>query len=297
MKNENYKKDVSKDVSKDVIKYSQSDYPLLAILMEKNKHEEKDVLPMYKSKCKNPLIHWIDSGEIIENYLQIFKTDFSNLKDKKKKAIEHLMEIENTLWNGERNLCPACGRIIRPSSNVDKPSVRKMGGVIQFLKEGAYKLKKNFSKKDFYDFLRKGFAYGDSTKMLFVDKKSFKYLSKLLKVKFPIKSCAPYYFNSGNTFNYISLWGDVNVIKASSLKSTICLLDMNDVCYCYLNNRNTFIRTNLQKLAFQDVDCKNDKEYRKIQRMRKELKPHHFYATECGLKLFQPDNHLLGIIK
>lgn len=300
------------NVSKKIIRYSPSDYPLLSILRVKMEHENKSSYP--QSECSNPKFGWYYDDSLVENYLQIFRTDFSDpdvipinpnmsssaTLDIKKNAIEHLKKIENAFWNGKRKLCSACGQLIRPSCDIDKPSVRKTGGVIQFLKENknTFKLKEKFSKKEFNDFLRKGFTYGDDSKMLFVDERSFEYLSKMYKGKLEKRSpLVPFLFDYSSFETLVSIHGKVNIIKTPALKSTICLLDMKEVYYRYLRNRDTFFRANLQKLAFQDVDCKNDEEYKKLQEKRDKLKPVHDYITECGLMITAFDNHLLGIIK
>lgn len=297
LKKENYKFDVSKEI----MKYSPSDYSLLTILRVKEKYENdsEDIFPVM-AKCGNPKFKWVSGNKIVENYLQIFRTDFSDLKNKKKEAIKHLKEIENVFWNGERELCPACGKIKSYWSdcNIDKPGVRKTGGVIQFLKENksTFKLKKNFSKKDFNSFLRKGFIYGDDTKMLFADEESFKHLSRICKGKFSNKHSMrnSYGFNKNNVNRLFEPWGTVNIIKTPSLSSgTICLLDMKNVYYRYLNQRDTHLLVNLQKLKYQDVDAP----FKVIQAMRKKLKPKHTYLQECGLLITAFENHLLGIIK
>ena len=104
-------KDLVLDVSREIIKYSPSDYPLLAILKQKQQFETtKNKINL--GECGNTIFTWVQTGckdiKRNENYLQIFRTNFPNLKDKKKRAIEHLKEIEKAFWNGEREKCETC---------------------------------------------------------------------------------------------------------------------------------------------------------------------------------------------
>lgn len=272
------KKNRRVDVSKEVIKYSPSDYPLLTIL--------KNEPALFSESCCATEIRWFEDNNIGNNYLQIFRTDFSNLKNKKEKAIEHLKDIEEALWIGEKE-CPKNNPI-----DIDMPGVRKMDGIIKFLKrnKNIFKLKKDFSKKEFNNFLRKGFIYGDDLKMLFVDEKSFKYLLKMYKNNPEKQKGASSIFKK--SFKLTTAFGDVNVIEAPSLTpGIICLLDMNCVCYRYLNGRDTKLCVNTKKVDSVCTDLVNTKQ------KEKKIKLDHYYITECSLVINSLDYHLLGMIK
>lgn len=86
-------------------------------------------------------------------------------------------------------------------------------------KETVFKLEKEFSKKEFNSFLRKGFLYGDTTKILFVNVKIYKYLQKLLEKE----------KGTENFISFVSIFGHVNIIKKPKFKEVMVLVDMQKV--------------------------------------------------------------------
>ena len=78
-------------------------------------------------------------------------------------------------------------------------------------KKLIFKMKENFSMKEFYSFLRKGFLCGSKDKTLFVNSKTYKYLQKLLKEYSCLKGKDHI---SGKTFVlFTSPFGNVRIIK------------------------------------------------------------------------------------
>lgn len=102
-----------------------------------------------------------------------------------------------------------------------------LNDITQNLKKNKriFKLKKNFSYKEFNNFLKEGFIQGYTTKILFADSETYKYLQKLLmqylfkKDKKNIK----YYIH------FVSVFGIANIIEKSNITKTICLIDMNKI--------------------------------------------------------------------
>jgi len=280
------------DVSKEVIKYDPSAYPLLRLLL---RPELKD---LSKIECQNLMFSWIEdlptkltlkikkiiprttkqaikkskqisNSEIstrIDNHIQPFINEFSSLSSKNKEAIKHLSAINYAFWHNEgMKRCLTC-KSISPTE-----SKRETEGILHLLKDSkVIKLKKNFSKKDFSAFLYKGFTYGDSTKILFVDVKTFDYLTKKIIEKSHLKKL-PLNKSYGikNVVSYISISGDVNIVKEPALTQTMALIDMTCLRYYYYEKEDTHLTIFKNKF---------------------------FYRTLCGLYLCQRQRHLIAKI-
>jgi len=274
--NNNPKGTSSFSFSQEILEFDPSSYPLICLLKRLPSH------PFTMGEVVNPKFVWSEDNSGVENFLQIFKTEFSSTSDMREKGIEHLVDIDKAFWHGE-----------------NKTGVRKTKGILSFLKNSKRirELKYNsYSVKEFNDFLREGFIYGDSTKVLFMDENSFEYLINLYGHKEKIGGVESQ--NIKNTWGIkdvkkiVTIFGIINIIKEPSLDKMMCLIDMSCLKYTYFKNRDTFVRTHLQKGMFQDVDPLNKEEEKKLLIMMKNLPHKHMFLTECGLQFTRPDNHL-----
>ena len=264
------------DIYDEANNYEPLSYPLIALLSEKK-------IGKYKQKAARRDIEWFEDAGKTVNQLQIFYTKFENINDYKKYAIKHLKEINKTLWFGEINK-------VENNINIDSEGVRKMGGIIQSLKKNKriIKLKKNFNRKEFDKFLMDGYVYGSDSKILFIDKETYKYL--LDKILYLSKV----YDSIFGSKVYDSVFGKVNIIVEPSFeKSMMCLIDIENVNYYYLNNRDTFLTIHLEQLEYQDLDISQDER----EKMIKKLPSLHCYVTECTVQFTRPDNHLMALIQ
>jgi hypothetical protein len=295
------------DVSKKIIKLDPPSYPLLTLL----KYPINGDINLKCKEVHNTTFGWAEqnmgeNSEIIfkENSLQIFRNNFQTeygeirgqvIKDCNYAAIQHLISIEAALWMGEADRCKTCGKINKPK----RMEVRHTDGIFSFLKDRIIKLKKHFSKKEFYQFLCEGLRMGSESKYLFVDKETFKYLNdKILENKKIIKKIGlniiSSYFNMPNCQNMT-----IYIIYEPFLKDYMCLLDLKNINYCYLSNRDTLLCKNyvFPRSKWKDnTTVKEGSSFKdNLENIEQaELMSTHYYLTECGLQLMLPGNHLIA---
>ena len=91
-------------------------------------------------------------------------------------------------------------------------------------KKLTYKLKDNFSLKEFNLFLRLGFLYGSTTKILFVNQETYKHLQTILKEHLLKKGKDTKLY-----IHFVSPFGLVNIIEELKFKEDMCLVDMEKI--------------------------------------------------------------------
>lgn len=216
------------------------------------------------------------------NYTQIFKTtiavsgteDAANLyggKDitylRAKKATEHALDIERAFWFGQKKY---------DTSGTQGHPRRATGGVLEFIESGTSYIQNQggaLTAPDLNTFLREGFTYGNSTKMLFAGGLLLQSINEMARGQIQTKT-------GDSTYGVkISEWqtafGTVNIVHnplfVEDYSGYGFLLDMECFRYRYMNNRDTKLMTNVQG---NDVDGIVDQ-----------------YLTEAGLERRQAPRH------
>ena len=209
----------------------------------------------------------------ITNFLQIFRTEFSTKCKKSEQnefAIRHLKQIALSFWFGKKDY----------NSN-DRCYLE---GIIEFLErksvlnydtrklENRIRKHNNFTEKILNNFFAEGFAYGSSTKYLFVSKDIMDKINKIDFLGFNEKqSLSDEKF--GNTVETKAILVDggqvyifVNPLFTKNFNNYMVLLDLDDINYVYFHNRDTFLD-----------NCGKGKKA---------------YLTECGIEIYEPLHHL-----
>jgi hypothetical protein len=221
------------------------------------------------------------------NYCQIFRKAFGVTETEKhsefnteddwayqtnKKGIEHLKDIENAFWFGERAL----------TVGEDKGKVEAAtGGVLSFLELLGTQEKDasgTLTEAEFDEFLRLGFTYGTDKKILFAGSLLLAAISFWGKERLQVVQGAETYGVS--IYKYIAPLGVISIIhnklfsRAASVYTGYgVLLDMDKIKYRFLQGRDTTLLTNRQA---NDEDSRVDE-----------------YMTECGLQLKNPECHYI----
>lgn len=221
------------------------------------------------------------------NYCEIFRTPFGvtgtedatehyggdeRARLRAKFGIEHVRNLERSFWFGARD--------------IKNTNQRTSGGVVEYLTTNRTNVGGSLTEATFKTFLKSGFRYGSSRKVLFC--------SPTVKVAidgFPTAGTgAVAHINdpgSGNNkwgidlVTYMSSQGVVDVVMhrawndSTVLGGYAFLIDPANVEYHYL--RDTMLRPNVQA---PDYDGMKDE-----------------YLTECGLKLANEPTHaqLIGV--
>lgn len=215
------------------------------------------------------------------NFTQIFKTSIAvsgteksaNLyggKDlpylRAKKGTEHALDIERAFWFGQKG------------SDTSTFIRRATGGVDEFITGGnAYVQNQGgpLTAPDMNTFLREGFTYGNSTKMLFCGGLVLQAINEMARGQLLTKV-------DDSTYGVrISEWqtafGIVNLVHQSlfveEFAGSAYLLDLESFRYRFMENRDTKLETNIQA---PDVDGEVDQ-----------------YISEVGLERKQAPRHAL----
>ncbi len=218
------------------------------------------------------------------NYTQIFKTSISVSNTEKaanlyggkdlpyqraKKGTEHALDIERAFWFGQQKL-DVTGTQGHPR--------RSTGGVDEFITGGNSYVQNQggpLTAPDMNSFLREGFTYGNSTKMLFAGGIVLQAINEIARGQILTKT-------GDTTYGVrISEWqtpfGIVNIVHnplfVEELAGSAYLMDMESYRYRFMEGRDTQLQTNIQA---PDVDGQVDQ-----------------YISEVGLERKQAPRHAL----
>lgn len=218
------------------------------------------------------------------NYTQIFKTSIAVSNTEKaanlyggkdlphqraKKGTEHALDIERAFWFGQKKY---------DTSGTQGHPRRSTGGIDEFITAGnAYVQNQGgpLTAPDMNTFLREGFTYGNSTKMLFAGGIVLQAINEIARGQILTKT-------GDTTYGVrISEWqtpfGIVNIVHnplfVEELAGNAYLLDMECFRYRFMEGRDTQLQTNIQA---PDVDGEVDQ-----------------YLSEVGLERKQSPRHAL----
>jgi hypothetical protein len=218
------------------------------------------------------------------NYTQIFKTSIAVSNTEKaanlyggkdlpyqraKKGTEHALDIERAFWFGQKNY-DVTGTQAHPR--------RSTGGVDEFITSGNSYVQNQggpLTAPDMNTFLREGFTFGNSTKMLFAGGIVLQAINEIARGQILTKT-------GDTTYGVrISEWqtpfGIVNIVHnplfVEELAGQAYLMDMECFRYRFMEGRDTQLQTNIQA---PDVDGEIDQ-----------------YISEVGLERKQSARHAL----
>lgn len=219
------------------------------------------------------------------NYTQIFRNAFSITEttrnsrlyggdelayQRKKVAIEHMVDIERAFLFGKR----------REDLSGAAPQ-RSTGGVFEFITSNVEDVNGTLSISLLENFIRVVMRYGSQDKVFFCSRLLTSVISLLAQGKVQMRPLDETFGIAVST--YISPHGRVNIIPHNLLEGSPTteygghgiLLDLEDLYYRPLNNRDTKLRINIQS---PDEDQEKDE-----------------YITEAGLMLTNEVKH--GVMK
>lgn len=215
------------------------------------------------------------------NYTQIFKTSIAVTGTEKaaklyggadlpylraKKGTEHVMDIERAFWFGQK---------LTETSTYAR---RATGGIDEFITGGNSYVQNQggpITAPDFNTFLREGFTYGNSQKLMFAGGIVLQAISEMSRGQLSTT-------NGDKTYGvkiqeWITPFGVVNLVHnplfVDDYAGYAYLLDMECFTYRFMDGRDTKLETNVQA---NDVDGEIDQ-----------------YITECGLERKQAPRHAL----
>jgi len=196
------------------------------------------------------------------NYTQIFKTSIAvsgteneaklyggpDMKYQRiKKGTEHALDIERAFWFGEKK---------HDTNGTQGHPRRVTGGILEYLLAGnSYVQNQNgmLTAPDFNTFLREGFIYGDSTKVLFAGSKLIQSVNEIARGQIQTKVGQSTY--GVKVSEYMTAFGSIKIIHNPLFVGAYAgygfLVDLNCFKYKYMNNRDTMLKTNVQG---NDVD-------------------------------------------
>jgi len=182
-----------------------------------------------------------------------------------KKGTVHALDIERAFWWGEKG----------STTGTNGHPKKYTGGVLEFIEAGkAYVQDQDgpITAPDFNTFLREGFTYGSTTKVLFAGGIIIEALNEIARGQLQTKVGSTTYGVKIN--EWITPFGVVNIVHNPLFVEDYAgygfLLDMSSFRYRYLNDSDTHLNTNIQS---PDVDGQIDE-----------------YLTECGLERKQAAN-------
>jgi len=213
-------------------------------------------------------------SEAETNYTQIFRTTIAvsgtekeaNLYGEKdipylraKMGTQHALDIERSFWWGEKN----------SGTGTNSLPERTTGGVLEFIESSNSYIQNQggvLTAPDFNTFLREGFTYGDTTKVLFAGGVVIQAINEFARGQIQMKPLARSY--GMQISEYVTAFGKINLIHNPLFVEDYAgygfLLDMESFRYRFMNNRDTKLKTNVQAPS---VDGEIDE-----------------YLTECGLE-------------
>ena len=218
------------------------------------------------------------------NYTQIFRTTLavSGTEDaaklyggrdlpylRSKKATEHALDIERAFWWGQKD---------SDTGGTQGHPRRFTGGILELLEGGNSYVQNQggaLTAPDLNSFLREGFTYGNSTKMLFAGGVVLQAINELARGQVQTSTGDTTY--GVKISKWMTAFGEVNIVHnplfVEDYASYAFLLDMECFKYRYMEGRDTKLRTNIQS---PDVDGVVDE-----------------YLTECGLQRMQAPRHAI----
>jgi len=218
------------------------------------------------------------------NYTQIFKTSIalSGTEDaaklyggrdlpylRSKKATEHALDIERAFWWGEKGT---------DTGGTQGHARRFTGGVQEFIEAGNSYIQNQggaLTAPDLNTFLREGFTYGNSTKMLFAGGLLLQAINEIARGQIQTSVGDTTY--GIKISNWMTAFGEVkichNPLFVEDYAGYGFLLDMESFKYRCMEGRDTKLMTNIQA---PDVDGIVDQ-----------------YLTECGLQRMQAPRHAI----
>lgn len=217
-----------------------------------------------------------------QNFTQIFKTSIaiSNTEraaklyggpdlpyQRAKKGTEHALDIEKAFWFSEKK---------EDTSGTQGHPRRSTGGILEFIESGGSYVQNQggpLSAPDLNTFLREGFTYGNSTKMLFCGGLVLQAISEIARGQLQTKLSDQTY--GVKIVEWISPFGSVNIVHnplfVQDYAGSAFLLDLEGFRYRYMEGRDTQLQTNIQA---PDTDGVVDQ-----------------YLTEAGLERKQAPRH------
>jgi hypothetical protein len=220
------------------------------------------------------------------NYTQIFKTTIALSNTEKeanlyggkdlpyqraKKGTEHALDIERAFWFGQKNF----------ASGFNGPqghARRQTGGILEFIEAGNSYVQNQggvLTAPDMNTFLREGFTYGNSEKMLFAGGYVLQAINEIARGQILMKPVESTY--GMKISQWVTAFGTINIVHnplfVEEYAGYAFLLDMECFRYRFMNNRDTQLQTNIQA---PDADGEVDQ-----------------YITECGLERKQSPRHAL----
>lgn len=196
---------------------------------------------------------------------------------RRKKGIEHLLDIERAFMFSEKN----------DGTGSNSLPERTTGGILEFIEGGNSYVQDQggvLTAPDLDTFLREGFTYGDSTKLLLCGGPVLSAINEIARGQIQTKSGDTSYGLKISTWE--SAHGTVNIVRHPFLVQDFAgyafLLDMQNFRYRYLSangeSRDTKLNLNIQA---NGTDGQVDE-----------------YITECGLERTEAARHALlkGVI-
>lgn len=218
------------------------------------------------------------------NYTQIFKTSIAVSNTEKaanlyggkdlpyqraKKGTEHALDIERAFWFGQAYY---------DTTGTQGHPRRETGGIDEFITSGSSYVQNQggpLTAPDLNTFLREGFTYGNSTKMLFAGGIVLQAINEIARGQILTKTGDTTY--GVRISEWQTAFGTVNIVHnplfVEELAGNAYLLDMECFRYRFMEGRDTQLQTNIQA---PDVDGEVDQ-----------------YLSEVGLERKQAPRHAL----
>lgn len=217
------------------------------------------------------------------NYTQIFKTTISLSNTEKaaslyggrdlpfqraKKGTEHALDIERAFWFGQK----------LATTGTNSHPIRQTGGILEFIESGNSYVQNqggSLTAPDMNTFLREGFTYGNTTKVLFAGGLVLQAVNEIARGQLQTKPEASTYGTKISEWQ--TAFGTVNIVHnplfVQEFAGSAFLLDMESFRYRFMEGRDTKLETNIQA---PDVDGQVDQ-----------------YITEAGLERKQAPRHAM----
>lgn len=173
------------------------------------------------------------------------------------------MDIERAFWFGER----------KATTGGNGLPMRSTGGILEFIEGGSAYVQNQggvLTAPDFNTFLREGFTYGSTNKVLFAGGVVLQAINEIARGQVQTKTLDKTY--GVKISEWVTAFGTINIVHNPLFVEDYAgygfLLDMECFRYRYMSgngeNRDTKLRTNIQA---NDADGEIDE-----------------YLTECGLE-------------
>lgn len=218
------------------------------------------------------------------NYTQIFKTSINVSGTEKaaklyggydlpylraKKGTEHALDIERAFWFSQKK---------SDTTGTQGHPRRSTGGILEFIESNnAYVQNQGgaLTAPDLNTFLREGFTYGNSTKMLFAGGVVLQAINEIARGQILTKTGDTSY--GVKVSEWMTAFGTINIVHnplfVEDYAGYAFLLDMDCFRYRYMDGRDTTLQTNVQA---PDVDGEVDQYISEVGLERKQ-------AARCAL--------------